>query len=106
MQLFQNLLGNAIKYQSQDVPVVHVTAAQVDGRWRFSVTDNGIGIDDQYYDRIFGMFQRLHGRDEYPGTGIGLAICKKIIDRHGGSITVDSSPNHGSTFSFSLKGSL
>jgi PAS domain S-box-containing protein len=103
IQLFQNLVGNAIKYQNPGVPRIHISAAET-GRKRctFSIRDNGLGIDPQYFERIFGMFQRLHKRDEFAGTGIGLAICKKIVERHGGSISVDSTPGEGSTFRFSL----
>jgi PAS domain S-box-containing protein len=102
-QLFQNLVGNAIKYQKSGIPRVHVAAAKNGGeRWTFSVKDNGLGIDSQYFDKIFGMFQRLHKRDEFDGTGIGLAICKKIVERHGGSISVQSELGEGSTFSFAL----
>jgi PAS domain S-box-containing protein len=105
-QLFQNLVGNAIKYQKGGVPRVHVSAARNDeNRWMFSIKDNGLGIDPQYFERIFGMFQRLHKRDEFAGTGIGLAICKKIVERHGGNISVESQPGQGSTFRFSLAGS-
>jgi PAS domain S-box-containing protein len=105
-QLFQNLVGNAIKYQKPGVPRVHVSAARNGGKqWDFAVKDNGLGIDPQYFERIFGMFQRLHKRDEFAGTGIGLAICKKIVERHGGGISVESQPGQGSTFRFALAGS-
>ncbi len=103
VQLFQNLIGNSIKYQNPGIPEVHISAARNGGKtWTFAVQDNGLGIDPQYFERIFGMFQRLHKRDEFAGTGIGLAICKKIVERHGGSISVASKPGHGSTFSFGL----
>lgn len=106
IQLFQNLIGNAIKYQDPGVPRIHVSAAENGGnKWIFSVRDNGLGIDSQYFDRIFGMFQRLHRREEFAGTGIGLAICKKIVERHGGSISVESQLGQGSTFRFTLTGS-
>jgi len=104
VQLFQNLVGNAIKYQGPGIPEVHVGAKNGGNTWTFSVKDNGLGINPQYFDRIFGMFQRLHKRDEFDGTGIGLAICKKIVERHGGSISVESQPGHGSTFRFALIG--
>ena len=102
VQLFQNLIGNGIKYRRGDAPRVAVSAARRGDRWTIDVTDNGLGIDSQYFDRIFGMFQRLHGREEFAGTGIGLAIAKKIVERHGGTITVESEIDHGSTFRFSL----
>jgi PAS domain S-box-containing protein len=105
-QLFQNLVGNAIKYQNPGVPRIHVSAVNSGGKkWTFSVKDNGIGIDPQYYEKIFGMFQRLHRREEFAGTGIGLAICKKIVERHGGGISVESQPGQGSTFRFALASS-
>jgi PAS domain S-box-containing protein len=106
VQLFQNLIANAIKYQNPGVPEVNVSAAPYGRKkWVFSVRDNGLGIEPQYFERIFGMFQRLHKREEFAGTGVGLAICKKIVERHGGSISVESQLGHGSTFRFILPSS-
>ena len=103
VQLFQNLIGNAVKFHGEQPPQVHVSARRVDGCWTFAVRDNGIGIERQYAERIFLIFQRLHTRSEYPGTGIGLAVCKKIVERHGGCIWLESEPGRGSTFYFTLQ---
>jgi PAS domain S-box-containing protein len=106
VQLFQNLVGNAVKYRRSEQAIIHISATPYsEGRWAFTVRDNGIGIDTQYFDRIFGMFQRLHKREEFEGTGIGLAICKKIVERHGGIITVESTIGSGSCFRFDLAAS-
>lgn len=102
VQLIQNLVSNALKFRSDQPPRIHVWAEPIDGRLTFNVRDNGIGLDTQYGDRIFVIFQRLHTRDKYEGTGIGLAICKKVVERHGGRIWVDSVPGAGSTFHFTL----
>jgi len=101
-QLFQNLIGNAVKFHGQEPPSIHISANQSDAVWTIGVRDNGIGIDPRYYERIFVLFQRLHDRSEYSGTGIGLAICKRIVERHQGKIWVDSEPGKGSTFYFTL----
>jgi len=102
IQLFQNLIANAIKFHAERSPEITIREERYDGVWRVSVADNGIGIDPQYAERIFLIFQRLHTREEYSGTGIGLALCKRIIERHGGRIWVDSTPGKGSTFYFTF----
>jgi PAS domain S-box-containing protein len=101
-QIFQNLIGNAIRYRSSAPPRIRVTAAQQDAEWLFSVQDNGIGIDPQYKEQIFGIFKRLHSNSDYPGTGMGLAICERIVQRTGGRIWVESEAGRGSTFYFTI----
>jgi len=108
-QLFQNLIGNALKFHREGVaPVVRVWSEPLNGsedQYRIIVEDNGIGFDEKYADRLFQVFQRLHGRSEYEGTGIGLATCRKIVERHGGNITARSEPGQGATFMLTLPGS-
>lgn len=101
-QLFQNLIENAVKFRSKTAPFITVTAKTSGGSVEFAVTDNGIGMDPQYNERIFQVFQRLNTRDAYPGTGIGLSICKRIVERHGGRIWVESELGKGSAFHFTL----
>jgi len=101
-QLLQNLVGNAVKFRGERPPRIRVSATCEEDTVTVTVEDNGIGIEPQYYERIFAIFQRLHGKEEYPGTGIGLSICKKIVERHGGRIWVESTRGQGSTFRFTL----
>lgn len=101
-QLFTNLIGNALKFRGADAPRIHIDASRQGRFWQFVVGDNGVGIDMKHHERIFVIFQRLHARDQFDGTGVGLAVCKKIVERHGGRIWVDSSLNRGSRFYFTL----
>jgi light-regulated signal transduction histidine kinase (bacteriophytochrome) len=102
VQLMQNLAGNALKFRGESKPRVHVSAVERESEFEISVQDNGIGIEPQYFERIFMVFQRLHDKSQYAGTGIGLAICKKVVDRHHGRIWVESEPGRGSCFKFTL----
>jgi signal transduction histidine kinase len=102
VQLFQNLVGNAIKFRGAAPPRVVIGAKERESDWRFAVKDNGIGIDPRFHERIFGMFQRLHTAEEYPGTGVGLALCRRIVEHHGGDIWVHSAPGEGATFFFTI----
>jgi signal transduction histidine kinase len=101
-QLFQNLISNAIKFHGDETPEIHISAQKTGSEWIFGVNDKGIGIDSKHQELIFGVFKRLHTRDEYDGTGIGLSICNRIVERHGGRIWVESKPNNGSTFYFTI----
>jgi len=101
-QLFQNLISNAIKFRSEQPPRIQIEAREQNGEWLFSVADNGIGIEMNYAERVFQMFQRLHGRSKYEGNGIGLAIAKRIVELHGGRIWLESQPGKGTTFFFTL----
>ncbi|MGE5379228.1 MAG: sensor histidine kinase, partial [Candidatus Aminicenantes bacterium] len=102
-QLFQNLIGNAIKFRGDEIPVIEVGALEEAERWLFSIKDNGIGIDQEYSEKVFMLFQRLNDREKYPGTGIGLAVCKKIVERHGGKIWIESEAGKGTTFFFTIR---
>ncbi len=102
VQVFQNLIGNAIKFHGDHPPSIHITATEQDSSWVFAIRDNGIGIDQQHGARIFQIFERLHGADQYPGTGVGLAIAQKVVERHGGAIWFESQVGTGTTFHFSI----
>jgi histidine kinase len=100
--LLQNLLANSLKFRNDKSPMIHLSAKLEGGEWVISIRDNGIGFDPQYAEAIFKVFKRMHSQEEYPGTGIGLAICKKIVERHGGQIWTESQPGHGATFYFTI----
>jgi light-regulated signal transduction histidine kinase (bacteriophytochrome) len=102
MQVFQNLIANAIKFHGSKPPEIHIFAQKKNREWKFAVTDNGIGIDPEYKKQIFEVFKRLHTREEYPGSGIGLSVTQKIINMHGGNIWVESELGKGSTFYFTI----
>jgi light-regulated signal transduction histidine kinase (bacteriophytochrome) len=102
-QLLQHLIANALKFRGAEPPRIHIGVRRLGERWLFFIRDNGIGIDAQYTEQVFGIFQRLHHQEQYPGTGIGLAISRKIVERHGGRIWVDSEPGKGATFYFTLE---
>jgi light-regulated signal transduction histidine kinase (bacteriophytochrome) len=103
LQLFQNLISNALKYRRADVtPFIEISAVRLGSEWLFTVADNGIGFDPVYAERIFGIFKRLHGRDQYPGTGIGLALCSRIVALYGGRIWAESKPGAGAHFKFTM----
>jgi PAS domain S-box-containing protein len=104
LQLLQNLIGNGLKYRSEAPPRIHISAERDSGMWKLSVADNGIGIDEQYHKQVFGLFKRLHGSSKYAGSGMGLAICHKIVERHGGRMWIESEAGKGSTFFFTLPG--
>ena len=102
IQVFQNLIGNAIKFRGKEPMAIRISALRQEEQWAFSVSDNGIGIAPEYHEVIFAIFQRLHARGEYSGNGVGLAICKKVIEHYGGRIWVESEPGKGCTFHFTL----
>lgn len=102
-QLFLNLLGNAIKFRGEQPPRIHVAVEEAPREWRFAVQDNGIGIEPRYHDRVFTIFRRLHGSEAYPGTGVGLSICKKIVEHHGGRIWLDPEVEAGTRFCFTIR---